>query len=76
MNFENSIRKYNVTNCKNSNMKIVDKQFWRDKIEFVGKETTEQADWPSDSLSVWVRNVRVITRLRAKLKPKLKYEIK
>ena len=50
MNFENSIIKYNVTNCKIKKENHVDKQDWRDKIEFVGEETAEQADWPSRSL--------------------------
>ena len=47
MNFENSIIKYNVTNCKIKKENHVDKQDWRDKIEFVGEETAEWTDWPS-----------------------------
>ena len=74
LNFE-ILSIYNVTNCKNKTENHVDKRDWSNKIEFVGEETAEWADWPSKSLEVWVRK-EVITRLLAKSKPKLNYENK
>ena len=47
----------NVTNCKKQPQTHVDNKVWSDKIEDVGKETTEWTNWPSRNLEVWVRKI-------------------